>query len=286
MRNLLKIELKKAFGSWMFLLSLAVALIIAGISAGVRISSYMSILEIEAKAAAAADYIRAPTHINSCYIDWMGLDRSGAFPSLFYVLLPFLACLGYGWSYFGERRSGYVMNVVVRSRKKSQYFLAKYIAVFLCGGTVILLPLLCNFLAVACFVPAYMPDHLYGAYMPVLMHFLRDLYFSDPLLYIAYVMLQDFLFAGLLASCSMALAFFVKNKFAVVLTPFLAMLMTDYFQSYVWRMLIDTTISPIDFLRGCDFYQVNWWTVLLWGLFLLVFSLGIVWRKGAKGDVL
>lgn len=285
MRNLIKMELKKAFGNWMFLISLVIGLVIAGINTWENIDSYLWNAQMQAKAAAAG-VIYTYDHLDSCYRLWMGMDYGSAFTSLFYVLLPLLACLGYGWSYFGERRSGYVMNVVARSRKKSQYFLAKYIAVFLSGGAVILIPMLCNFLAVACFVPAYLPEHIFNLYIPVNTHFLRDLYFSAPILYTAYVMLLDFLFAGLLASCSMALAFFIKNKFAVVLVPFLSMLVAEYFQTNVWSALMDTAISPTQFLQGFEISQTIWEPILLWGLFLLAFSLGTVWRKGAKDDVL
>lgn len=286
MKSYLKIELKKAFTSRMFLITLLIGLAIAAVSVWQTVADYFWWIEVEARAAAASDTVYAPSHVSSLYREWMGQDNSHAFPALFYMLLPLLAGLAYGWSYFEERRSGYVMNAVVRSRKKSQYFLAKYMAVFLAGGVTILLPLVCSFLALACFEPAYPPEHFDTLYHAVSGHFLRDVYYAFPLAYVLYVMALDFVFAGLLAAASMALAFFLKNKFAVILLPFLFLLWVDYFQGYVWKWVFDADISPLSFLRGTGGASTCWEPILIWMIFLLAFSLGTVWRKGAKDDVL
>lgn len=286
MKSYLKIELKKAFTNRMFLITLLIGLTIAAISVWQSLSDYFWIMETEAHAQEVSGVLRFPFRIGSLYREWMGQDYSYAFPSLFYMLLPLLASLAFGWSYFEERKSGYVMNAVVRSRKKSQYFLAKYIAVFLAGGVTILLPLVCNFLAMACFEPAYPPDHFEMAYHSVSWHFLRDVYYASPLAYVLYVMALDFVFAGLLATASMALAFFLKNKFAVILLPFLFLLWVDYFHGYVWSWISNIEISPLNFLRGFATSIVSWETILIWIIFLLAFSLGTVWWKGGKDDVL
>ena len=220
------------------------------------------------------------------YSNWIGNDFTYSMTPLFYTLFPLLACLAYGWSYFGERKSGYVMNAAVRTRKKSQYFLAKYIAVFLSGGAVVALPMLLNFLVVSCFIPAYQPDLFYEMYYSVSMHFLRDWFFSMPLLFVATILAINFIFGGLLAACSMAITFFVKNKFAVVLLPFMALFAVQYLQDNVWIFLSETYISPMDFLRGYTLKINSGFVVLLWGSLLLLATLGIVWGKGARDDVL
>ena len=58
-----------------------------------------------------------------------------------------------------------------------------------------------------------------------------ELYFSHPYLYCILYILLDGIYAGLIASLSTALAFFFKNRVAVVLSPFLLLLLADYVDS-------------------------------------------------------
>ena len=206
--------------------------------------------------------------------------------ALFYTLMPLLVCLAYGWSYFGERKSGYVMNVMIRTHKKSQYLLAKYIAVFLSGGAAAVIPLIANFLAVACFIPAYQPDLFYEMYYSLQSHFLRNLFYPHPIIFICIIFAIDFFFGGLMATCCVALTFFVKNKFAVILLPFMCLFGVQYLQDNVWIFLSDVYISPMNFLRGYSGRCVSGTVILIWAVVLLIFTLGTVWGKGARDDVL
>ena len=287
MGPLLKVELKKAFTNKMFFICLAIGLLIAGVSAVQNITNYLTGREM-LREIIAAGFEQNPTFaINSPYTEWIGNDPQYPMTALFYMLLPLLAGLAYGWSFSAERKSGYVAQMVSRSRKKSQYFLAKYIATFLAGGAVVAIPLVLNFLAVACFIPAYTPDSFYQIYYFMEVHFLRGLFYNAPLLYVCYTILLDFVFAGLFAAACVALAFFVKNKFAVILLPFLGVFAVQYFQDNVLGAVIgDVTISPMDFLRGYAPQTVLGWIILLWLILLVVFTLGITWIKGAKDDVL
>ena len=286
LRNLLKIELKKAFQNKVFLLMLGVGVLIAMLSVIQNLPKYYQLLQNNAYAAQKGMQINPMLPLFTPYSNWIGNDFQFSMTPLFYTLFPLLACLAYGWSYFGERKSGYVMNVAVRTSKKSQYFLAKYIAVFLSGGVVVALPMLLNFLVISCFIPAYQPDLFYGMYYSVSMHFLREWFYAMPLLFVAAILAINFIFGGLLAACSMAITFFVKNKFAVVLLPFMALFGVQYLQDNVWFFLSEIYISPMDFLRGYTLNINSGFVVLLWGSLLLLATLGIVWGKGARDDVL
>ena len=287
MRSLLKIEIKKAFSNKMFLLTLGIGLVIAAISAYQNIECYYSWIADEINAANVIKELRNPNHAYiTLYNSWMAQDSQFPMTALFYMIMPMLACLAYGWSYYNERKSGYVRNISVRTRKRSHYFLAKYIAVFLSGGTVIVLQLLFNFLATACFIPAYVPEMFDSMYYGMETHYLKAMFYSMPQLYVIYVLLLDFVFGGLIAACSMMLAFFIKNKFAVIITPFLALFWVQYLQDKVWFSVSSFYISPIDFLRGYAFHIAIGEIVLGWAILLIILTLGIVWRKGAKDDVL
>lgn len=287
MRNLVKIEIKKAFSNRMFLLTLGIGLVMAAISAYQNIECYYSWVANEINAANVIKELRNPDYAYiTLYNSWMGQDSQFPMTALFYMIMPMLACLVYGWSYYNERKSGYVRNISVRTRKRSHYFLAKYIAVFLSGGAVIVLPLLFNFLAAACFIPAYLPEMFDSMYYGMETHYLKAIFYSMPQLYVIYVLLLDFVFGGLIAACSMMLAFFIKNKFAVIITPFLILFWVQYLQDNVWFSVSSFYISPIDFTRGYAFHIAIGEIVLGWVILLMVLTLGIVWRKGAKDDVL
>ena len=287
MGPLLKVELKKAFTNKMFFICLVVGIVIAMVSVAQNLPSYWA-AEEQNLMVAEQGFETNPMHpMFTPYTNWIGNDYQFPMTSLFYMLLPLLAGLAYGWSYCTERKSGYAAQMVSRSRKKSQSVLAKYIATVLAGGAAVAIPLVLNFIVICCFIPAYTPDNFYWLYYSMDAHFLRGLFFNTPLLFVCCIILLDFIFAGLFAAACVALAFFVKNKFAVILLPFLGVLAVQYLQDNVLGTITDfIAISPMDFLRGYAMNAVLGLPILIWLILLLVFTLGITWIKGAKDDVL
>lgn len=287
MGPLLKVELKKAFTNKMFFICLVVGIVIAMVSVAQNLPSYWA-AEEQNLMVAEQGFETNPMHpMFTPYTNWIGNDYQFPMTSLFYMLLPLLAGLAYGWSYCTERKSGYAAQMVSRSRKKSQYFLAKYIATFLAGGAAVAIPLVLNFIVICCFIPAYTPDNFYWLYYSMDAHFLRGLFFNTPLLFVCCIILLDFIFAGLFAAACVALAFFVKNKFAVILLPFLGVFAVQYLQDNVLGTITDfIAISPMDFLRGYAMNDVLGLPILIWLILLLAFTLGVTWIKGAKDDVL
>ena len=286
MSGVLKIELRKAFGNKLFLLTLAVGIVIASISAYQNIQLYLDAVAHNAyRKEVLPDILFNPMYpAFSPYTYWIGGDYQYPMTSLFYLLLPLMASLAFGWSFFMEKKSGYIKNIVTRT-KKTHYFLAKYIAVFLSGGAVIAIPLVINFLTVACFIPAYQPDIYYNIYYSMHYHFLSELFYSSPLLYVIYVMALDFVFSGLIATASMALTFFVRNRFAVVLLPFLLLLGIQYIQDTLYK-IFQVIISPIDFLKAYSSGTISGWVVFPFMIILFLLTFGITCFKGVKDDVL
>ena len=285
MSGVLKIELRKAFGNKLFLLTLAVGIVIASISAYQNIQLYLDAVAHNAyRKEVLPDILFNPMYpAFSPYTYWIGGDYQYPMTSLFYLLLPLMASLAFGWSFFMEKKSGYIKNIVTRT-KKTHYFLAKYLAVFLSGGAVIAIPLVINFLTVACFIPAYQPDIYYSIYYSMGYHFLSELFYSSPLVYVIYVMALDFVFSGLIATASMALTFFVRNRFAVVLLPFLLLLGIQYIQDTLYK-IFQVIISPIDFLKAYSSGPVTGWVVFPIMIILFLLTFGITCFKGVRDDV-
>ena len=285
MKRLLQIELKKAFSNKLFWITLALGLLIVSISAAQNIGRYFWSLEAKQlqKELLGEGAYNPMYPLSALYNNWIGADYAAPMTSLYYILLPLLASLAYGWSYFTEKKSGYVKNVVTRIDKK-KYYLAKYIAVFLAGGAVVAIPLLVNVLVVACVIPAYQPDMFYQIYYAMYYHYLTGLFYSIPVLYVAYVLVLDFVFAGLIAVLSLALTFFVNNRFAVVLLPMLFFMWVQSMQDLARQTFpYISPFSPQEFLKAYGDSVLLW--VVVWGIGLLVVTLGIVYGKGAKDDV-
>ena len=285
MKRLLQIELKKAFGSKLFWITLALGILIVSVSAYQNINGYFEFADgVKLRREFNAGKVINPLNqVFTLYNSWIGAEVSMPMNSLYYILMPLMAPLAYGWSYFTEKKSGYVKNVVTRIDKK-KYYLAKYIAVFLAGGAVVAIPLLVNVLTVACVVPAYQPDIYYQIYYNMYQHYLAWMFYSMPALYVIYVLVLDFVFAGLIAVLSLALTFFVNNRFAVVLLPMLFFMWVQYMQDLARQTFPDMApFSPQEFLKAYGDSALLW--VVVWGIGLLVVTLGIVYGKGAKDDV-
>lgn len=286
MKALLKTELSKALKNKYFWVTLIAASVIAVLGAMNRINEYNSIQEYIAADKASHGgvswknpYLPADT----VFTYWIGADYTSLYFSLFYLLLPLFAAFPYGWSYVVERKKGYIKNVLTRT-KKQNYFLAKYIAVFVAGGLAVSLPLIINFCTVAAFIPARMPDVLYDAYSGVsFAQMWSRLFFTHPFVYVGLYMLLNFVFSGLIATLSIAATFAIRNRVAVVLLPFFLMLGMNFLNTYstMWEL------SPLNFLHSARIVNItNGWIVLAEGIILFAATFGVTMWRGRKNDVL
>lgn len=263
--RLLKIELKKATNNRVFFTTLIIASLFALFSAWYKIDSYYYFQD-------QSIYVNSGnpmTQSSSLYNHWIGAEFSSLGFTLFFTLLPIIAVLPYGWSYFTENKAGYVKVVVTRSGKW-QYFLTKYIGVFTAGGLVILIPQILNLLIVASFVPAITPTKLYPlSYIVTHGSLWSELFYLYPLIYVILYLILNFIFAGLFATMSLTISFFIKNRIAILLMPFFIIFVLHYcrrFTAYIFYH----EISPLNYLHATNLENsTNIWIVLGQGLLLL-----------------
>ncbi len=283
MRNTLKIELKKAIHNKYFLITFTIAIFIA-LWSSVHTFQYMNRIQ---------QYLllignnKNPNHsADSLYNNWMG-GQFGSFPTdLYYFILPLIAAFPYGWSYFQERKNGYSKNVICRCGRKN-YVLSKYICTFIIGGITVLLPLIMNYIIVACFVPARMPDPCCNIHYAVFGDCMwSNLFYTNPLLYDVCYMILTFVFGGLWATISMMASYFLKNKFAVLLVPYILLIIFHYgiHSLFAWKIYLEA--SPINYIRGVMVDNISkGWLILLELFILFIFGFGITLYKGIKDDV-
>ena len=287
--KMIKLELKKAFTTPWFYLSLAVLLLCALMSTVYSIDSYQNILRngfphyFENGKMTVNEYYA----IWNCYQKWIGSELVSLASTLFFTLLPVCAVLPYASAFHQERKVGY-LRVMVPQCGRKPYFLAKTLAVFLTGAVVVILPLLVNFLAVSAFVPATAPQVNYSFYNYVLFGDLWvDLFFDQPLLYVLLYILLDGLFGGLLALFAFALSFLIPNRVVILVLPLLLLLGLDYLSTMAAGFWSSTpmTISLLDLLRAAHDATARGWVVALEAGILAVFSGAIIWLRGVRSEV-
>lgn len=283
---MLRIELKKATNNWLFWITLGITAVIAvwsGISAVLLYFNDINMMKLSEEMSACD--INPDYGLITLFNKWIGQDYISAATSLFYLLLPIFAVLPYACSYFSERKSGYMKLVITRTYR-STYFLSKYAATFISGAMVIIIPMAINFMVVSSFIPAAAPDVYYDIYysMPV-GSMGSELFYEHPYLFVLFRFVLAAIFSGLIATTVIAISFFVDNRFAVMLIPFLALITINYFSSALLDYTNGIEISPIKFIHGGNLAYPKLWVVLLYGVLLFLFSFGTTMQRGRKNDV-
>lgn len=288
-RKIIKLELRKAFTTPWFFVSLAVLLLCALMSTVYNIDNYLGILHdgfphyFENGKMTVNEYYATW----NCYQKWIGSELVSLASTLFFTLLPVCAVLPYASAFHQERKAGY-LRVILPQCGKKPYFLAKTLAVFLTGTVVVIVPLVLNFLTVSAFIPTTAPQVNYNFYSYVLFGDLwADLFFNQPLMYVILYILLDGLFGGLLALFAFALSFLIRNRVVILVLPLLLLLGLDYFSTMAAGFWSSTpmTISLLDLLRAAHDATAKGWVVVLEGGILALFSGLVIWLRGVRSEV-
>lgn len=220
---------------------------------------------------------------------WIGGEAISIGSASLFFIFPLLIAIPYGWSYCAEQRNGYIRIMVLRSGRL-QYYVSKYIAVFLSGGLAMVIPLAFNFLLTAMFVPAILPDPSYvtGGLL-VGTSLMSFFFYSSPFLYIFLYLLLDFAFCGLIACISYALATFIKSRVAVVLLPFFILLAFKY----ISESLIYTShtgkykeLSPMYFLRPAGMrLEASWLIIIVEAAVIFLFTILMTVVRGRRHEI-
>ena len=225
----------------------------------------------------------------SLYCKWLGGD-AGQFTTATFYFLVFLVCtVPFSWSLVSEKQSGYEIHMVL-SAGKPAYYLSKYVASFISGAFVVAVPLLLNFVLSACFVPAFRPEPYADLYYGIPSTYLwGNLFVSYPLLYVfLYLMLAGFM-AGMWATVGVSLAFVAKNRFVVMICPYLLLLFFHVLWSNFAGSILNVYVqlSPLYFIipRALGFSN-NGWVIAGWVIVILLFDVLIYRQRGLKADVL
>jgi len=288
------LELKKAFFSKSFFIGATLLIVFSVLSAVYCIENngnynpdYMYKYLME-----NGNYTENPDFpIYSLFENWVGGEHLSLASILFYYLLPIVSAIPYSWSYYRERKNGYIKNILSRT-KKSHYISAKLISVFLTGFVVVLIPIVVNILLVSAYIPYCKPNPSYIFYNNVFFGNMgSDLFFSHPFLHMFAFTLFDAFYGGVFALFSLSISCYMENIVAIIFGPFFLMLIGSYIENLIINnclkdSLIFMEYIPIGFLHAKQFgNQVLTNNVLIVTSIILLFSIITVYVKGIKDEV-
>ena len=237
MKGILKTELKRAFQNKYLLFALLIGF---AISIWQTVEHVIPLLQYQTTDLSMLKGGMPHTVFNK----WLGGSTYFLQTTLYYIIVPLIATIPFGASFYQDRKSGYLKNIFTRTDKK-QYYRAKYATVFLSGGVAGVTPLLFNFLSTALLLPLIYPKVTAGTFPIAESGLFSALYYEKPYLYLLFYLIMNFIFFGLLATIALGVGQYVNNYFVVLLTPFLF---------YVFFMFV-TTLSGFGRLNMQVFLQ-------------------------------
>lgn len=281
LKSMMRLEIHKALRNKLFYGSILIGCAITMLSLVYNTGIYQADF---ATVNGSASNLNPMQAVNSLFNRWIGGEPFSLGSSIYFFVFPLLVAIPYGWSYCEEKQCGYIRMMVVRSGKRD-YFLSKYIAVFISGGLAMVIPLLFNFYLTSLFIPAAMPNPMYCTNNGIFFNSLMSmLYYSMPFLYVFLYLCIDFLFCGLIACISFGVTSFVRHRPIVVILPLFFLLGFHYSRQFFFTTptVIYKEISPMFFLHPvAAIYNASWAVIIIEAvaLFIITFSLSMIWER-------
>ena len=274
MINTLRSEIKRSFCNKLFLISI----IISGV-----LVLWFAIERIPACIEMNQELLKGNTQDNFLevsYNNWLGSHNLYLQQEILYLILPFLAVLPFGGSFYADMNHGYVKNVCIRT-KKSHYLISKYISVFISGGSAVVLPLIFSFVITSAFLPTMLPEASYAYTNIDSTCKWADLFFVHSMLYDILYMVLTFVVSGLIACLSLFITYFSSKSFLVLIFPFFV-----YICSSLFFELLSMDKFSLRNILVTDSSYGNTFSVVVLIVALFIISFVPYYVIGVKKDVL
>lgn len=279
LKRMIRLELRKALKNKWFYGAIFIGCAITMLSFADKIDLYQNGLLTQERE--GSNPMQAASGLFNLWIGGEPFSLGGA---IYFFVFPLLTAIPYGWSYCEEKQCGYIRMAAVRCGR-TNYFLAKYIAVFISGGLAMVIPLVFNFLLTSMFAPAVMPSPVYCTSNGVFFHSLMSMvYYTRPFLYVFIYLGIDFVFCGLIACISYSAAGFTRHRVIAVILPLFLLLAFHYSRQFVYTSMTVRykEISPMYFLRPVAAAYTASWAVIITEIVVLLavtFFLSMVWER-------
>lgn len=273
MKRILSEELKRSFLNK----GMLVTLMIGGSISISQIIQYQIPGYLKNQAGFYNQYpILTPNTVSSV---WIGGTSISVETFLYFFVLPILAMMPFGLSFFNDKESGYLKGIYMRTSRR-KYLVAKYVSTFIAGGTAIVIPLLMNLscalilcpnLTISAVFPQIGVDAGCVGY---------KLCYSKPITYIMLILAVDFIFGGIWACVALAGSFLSDYKIVVAVFPFFIQLILH---------VICTIFGKIDYstvyLLQAGWGVKNIWVLIGYVVLGIIITFSIFMKKGEKENI-
>lgn len=216
MRGILKEETGRALKGKGMLLALAIGCTIAAVHViQYQIPAY--------QANQTMTFDRKLVYPNVVSSTWLAGNTFNLESFLYFLVLPLIAALPFGTTYFTDQKEGYLKSIYMRVSRK-QYLRAKYTAAFLSGGVAVVIPLVLNLMCCMVLVPNLPSPSIMPQNGICARNVFYEIYYSKPTAYILIFLCLDFLLGGIYACIALAGSFLADYKIIVAAAPFFVQL--------------------------------------------------------------
>lgn len=279
MGKILKFEVKRMFRS-----KTLYAAIFIGVILGVWL------LEIEVKEMLQTNEIISLYGIEkmglyyprSVFNSFIGLEYAYLPSSMLYSIFPVLVVLPYAITFYQDKKSGYLKNILLCCTRK-QYYVAKYITVAASGIIVVGAILIFSLIISMMVFPFLSPELSTNLFSPMSAEQMwTELFVKSPFIYTLLYCVIDAVFFSLIAELSLLASTWMKNSMSVFLFPMLSYFIVGYMLSELGL----EKYNPLAFLRPCQIAgEADFIVILIEAIVLfLITSIGFV-KIGARQDV-
>lgn len=224
---MLKLELKRAFKRKTFLFTIVIGIIFAIVENVV--SNYYDIIHSYTNYPHFFEgYIK--TAMDSCYNSFLFFNFS-PLSSIFFTIMPIVVAIAYSDSYLEDLNSGFLKNILARCPKQ-KYLKSKFLANFIVSGITVSIPLLISLLMLITTQASINPDKISTLTLGS-GNLNLDMYLNHPILYIFLWIGIYFVFAGAISSIALGVSIVNRNKFIVLIAPFIILQAIDILFSFI-----------------------------------------------------
>lgn len=214
MKKMIRFELSRAFSTLGFKISILIGVLIA-------VSHFLIYALPYALQLDEYVQINKPMMFPGwLYYTWLGGNTYNVQSFLYFLILPLLAALPFADSFYSDATGGYIAEISTRTNR-SNYFIGKYISVFLSGAVASVFPLLLNFFMCSWVFPAMKPESAYHGSPVISSTTLGELLYSRPMLFLLIHLLMIFVMAGLFAVFALSASYYCNYQFLALISPFL-----------------------------------------------------------------
>ena len=208
MLKLLKIEMRRLFQNKAFYLSLVIGF---SLCIWLLLTQLQEVRELNEAIKEYGTEKLGLYYPRSLYNSFIGLDYAYLPSIILYTIFPLLVTLPHAISYYRDKRSGYLKNILLKADRKDYYF-AKYLSVFASGFITTLVILLFSLWISAMAFPALKPEVVTNTYSPFLKtQMMVDLFYLHPLMYVFIYILIDAVFLGIVSTIALGIRIFARN---------------------------------------------------------------------------